>query len=52
MKPEELRRLEKYFDELCYLIPTPPRGWEEDMKPCKWLKIIQEQKQKNPDATG
>lgn len=52
MKADEQQRLERYFEELERLIPNPPRGWQAHAKPCKWLKILQERKIKNPDATG
>lgn len=52
MKPDELERLQKYFDELERLMPNPLEEWDKDLKPCKWLKMLEERKQKNPDAPG
>lgn len=45
MKPDEEERLKEYFWQLEKLIPNPPRGWEQNIKPCKWLKLIEERNQ-------
>ena len=50
MKPEEYERLLKYFNQLNVLIPNPPKDWEKNMKPCKWLKILKENKNKTSGA--
>jgi hypothetical protein len=47
MKPDEYERLQEYFWKLESLIPNPPRGWEKNAKPCKWLKILEEQRISN-----
>lgn len=44
--PTEEDRLERYFLTLSDLIPNPPKDWDKDLKPCKWLKILQERKEK------
>jgi hypothetical protein len=45
MKPDELERLKEYFWQLERMIPNPPKGWEQNIKPCKWLKIIKERQE-------
>ena len=47
----EAERLEIYFDKLISLFPAPPKDWELYVKPCKWDKILKENRD-NPDATG
>ena len=36
--------LDKFFWELEAKLPNPPAGWEKAAKPCKWSKILEEQK--------
>lgn len=50
--PTEEDRLHQYFFELNRLIPNPPKDWAKAAKPCKWAKILEERKNKNPDGPG
>ena len=43
--PSELERLEKFFLELEEKIPDPGKDWDKFLRPCKWDKILKEQKQ-------
>ena len=52
MKPDEEEKLQEYFWKLESLIPNPPRDWEKNAKPCKWLKILKEQKSKSDVPRG
>ena len=36
--------LDKFFWELESKLPNPPADWEKAAKPCKWSKILEEQK--------
>ena len=42
--PTVADRLQNYFEELERLIPNPPRDWEKTAKPCRWAKLLEEQK--------
>jgi hypothetical protein len=46
-QPTEQERLQEYFWQLERLIPNPPRDWAKSARPCKWAKIIEEQKESN-----
>jgi hypothetical protein len=45
-------RLNEYFWNLEKTIPNPFKGWEKDVRPCKWQRIIKERQKKDPDAAG
>jgi hypothetical protein len=49
--PTEQERLENYFWQLELMIPNPPRDWAKAARPCKWAKILKENKD-NPDVSG
>ena len=50
MKPDEEERLKEYFWKLEGMIPNPPRGWEQNMLPCKWAKILKERQESQGGA--
>ena len=37
-------RLQKYFWDLERAIPNPPKNWAVNAKPCKWAKMLEENK--------
>lgn len=42
MDSDEEARLDEYFWRLALAIPDPPPGWEKNIKPCKWDKILRD----------
>jgi hypothetical protein len=44
MNSTEHQRLLDFFWKLESLIPNPPKDWAKSAKPCKWDKILKEQK--------
>jgi hypothetical protein len=45
-------RLQDYFWKLEELIPNPYKDWAKAVRPCKWERIIEERRNKNPDGAG
>jgi len=49
--PTEAERLEKYFMELQRIMPNPGRDWAKNAAPCKYLKLLEERKERLSNAT-
>jgi len=50
--PSESERFKKFFLELEEKIPNPRKDWDKFVRPCKWDKILKEQKQERDVPRG
>jgi hypothetical protein len=46
LKYRDEQRLRDYFRRIAKEIPEPPKGWETLDRPCRWAKMLEEEKQK------